>query len=132
MGAKSVANVDHGKKWSFDPQVSVPTIGLASSFTNPGFSSEKGQVIAQDTVESKVAVTGGGVGRIKKTGPGPGGGKELRRARMIITVQRTEEYEKWLIDNPLQEEMVVVENEKRVEFDVDTDESFKSKISEQE
>lgn len=32
------------------------------------------------------------------------GGKELRRARIIITVKRTEDYKRWLEDNPLQEE----------------------------
>lgn len=31
------------------------------------------------------------------------GGKELRRARMIITVKRTEDYKKWLLENPLQD-----------------------------
>ena len=29
--------------------------------------------------------------------------KELRRARMIITVKRTEDYKKWLEENPLQD-----------------------------
>jgi hypothetical protein len=30
------------------------------------------------------------------------GGRELRRARIVITVKRTESYRQWLIDNPLQ------------------------------
>ena len=29
-------------------------------------------------------------------------GRELRRARIVITVRRTESYKKWLEDNPLQ------------------------------
>ena len=29
-------------------------------------------------------------------------GRELRRARIVITVQRTESYKRWLEDNPLQ------------------------------
>lgn len=32
----------------------------------------------------------------------PSSGRELRRARIVITVQRTESYRQWLIDNPLQ------------------------------
>lgn len=28
--------------------------------------------------------------------------RELRRARIVITVKRTESYKQWLIDNPLQ------------------------------
>lgn len=32
----------------------------------------------------------------------PAGGRELRRARIVITVQRTESYKQWLEDNPLQ------------------------------
>lgn len=30
------------------------------------------------------------------------GGRELRRARIVITVKRTESYEQWLLENPLQ------------------------------
>lgn len=30
------------------------------------------------------------------------GGRELRRARIVITVKRTESYERWLQENPLQ------------------------------
>lgn len=33
---------------------------------------------------------------------GSSGGRELRRARIVITVQRTESYKKWLEENPLQ------------------------------
>lgn len=33
---------------------------------------------------------------------GSGGGRELRRARIVITVKRTEDYERWLEENPLQ------------------------------
>ena len=29
-------------------------------------------------------------------------GRELRRARIVITVKRTQSYKKWLEDNPLQ------------------------------
>ena len=32
----------------------------------------------------------------------PSGGRELKRARIVITVQRTESYKRWLDDNPLQ------------------------------
>jgi hypothetical protein len=30
------------------------------------------------------------------------GGRDLRRARIVITVQRTESYKRWLEENPLQ------------------------------
>ena len=33
---------------------------------------------------------------------GSAGGRELRRARIVITVKRTEDYERWLEENPLQ------------------------------
>lgn len=33
---------------------------------------------------------------------GSPGGRELRRARIVITVKRTEDYERWLEENPLQ------------------------------
>jgi hypothetical protein len=33
---------------------------------------------------------------------GGSGGRELRRARIVITVRRTASYEQWLKDNPLQ------------------------------
>ena len=36
----------------------------------------------------------------KPTAPKPSSGS-LRRARMVITVKRTEAYEKWLLDNPI-------------------------------
>jgi hypothetical protein len=32
----------------------------------------------------------------------PSTGRELRRARIVITVKRTESYKQWLDDNPLQ------------------------------
>lgn len=38
------------------------------------------------------------------------GGKELRRARMIITVKRTDDYKKWLDENPLQD-IIAVEDD---------------------
>lgn len=33
---------------------------------------------------------------------GSAGGRELRRARIVITVKRTTDYERWLEENPLQ------------------------------
>jgi len=41
--------------------------------------------------------------RLGKSKDSVSGGKELRRARMIITVKRTEDYKKWLNENPLQD-----------------------------
>jgi len=37
-----------------------------------------------------------------KGSKGGSGGRELRRARIVITVRRTPEYKKWLDENPLQ------------------------------
>lgn len=34
--------------------------------------------------------------------PTAAAGRELRRARIVITVKRTESYKKWLEENPLQ------------------------------
>lgn len=39
-------------------------------------------------------------GRGRPGGPSPG--REMRRARIVITVQRTESYKRWLEENPLQ------------------------------
>jgi hypothetical protein len=33
---------------------------------------------------------------------GSSGGRELRRARIVVTVRRTESYKRWLEENPLQ------------------------------
>lgn len=41
-------------------------------------------------------------GTSRQRGSGPSGGRELRRARIVITVKRTESYERWLQENPLQ------------------------------
>lgn len=106
---------DHGKNLSFDLQAGVFATGVPSSYIKAASSSERDHVLTQDIVGTNIAGTGVGVGRMKKSGPSSGGGKELRRARMIITVRRTDEYEKWLIDNPLQEDITVVESEKQVD-----------------
>lgn len=36
-----------------------------------------------------------------------GGGRELRRARILITVKRTESYKRWLEDNPLHRQAII-------------------------
>jgi hypothetical protein len=35
------------------------------------------------------------------SGRGSSGGRELRRARIVVTVRRTENYKRWLEENPL-------------------------------
>lgn len=50
--------------------------------------------------------------------PGPRsslGGRELRRARIVITVRRTESYKRWLEENPLQAIIASEENERAEE-----------------
>ncbi|CAB9496939.1 expressed unknown protein [Seminavis robusta] len=41
-------------------------------------------------------------GATRQRGSGAAGGRELRRARIVITVKRTQSYERWLEENPLQ------------------------------
>jgi hypothetical protein len=41
-------------------------------------------------------------GTASQRGSGVAAGRELRRARIVITVKRTESYERWLEENPLQ------------------------------
>lgn len=41
-------------------------------------------------------------GSSRQRGSGAASGRELRRARIVITVQRTHDYERWLEENPLQ------------------------------
>jgi hypothetical protein len=48
----------------------------------------------------------------------PAAGRELRRARIIITVKRTENYKQWLEENPLQE-MITGEGEDVIDDDDD-------------
>ena len=53
---------------------------------------------------------------------GPGrsaGGRELRRARIVITVQRTESYKQWLEENPLQRVITEDGDEEHVMDDVE-------------
>ncbi len=44
-------------------------------------------------------------------------GRELRRARIVITVKRTASYKQWLDDNPLQ--TIIAEDEDDVDVEVD-------------
>jgi hypothetical protein len=48
-------------------------------------------------------------------------GRELRRARIVITVKRTESYRQWLLDNPLQSVLAGDEDDDENEV-VDDDE----------
>lgn len=57
------------------------------------------QGVASMPTEPQGAARGKKSGRAKGS---PAGGRELRRARIIITVKRTEDYRRWLEENPLQ------------------------------
>ena len=48
-------------------------------------------------------------------GPPPSGGRELRRARIVITVKRTESYERWLEENPLQAMIAAADDDEAVD-----------------
>jgi len=39
------------------------------------------------------------------------GGRDLRRARILVTVRRTESYKKWLEDNPLQSQAIIADED---------------------
>jgi len=55
---------------------------------------EKTRSVLDETEESPVGALGGTRGRSS--------GRELRRARIVITLRRTESYTRWLEENPLQ------------------------------
>jgi hypothetical protein len=44
-------------------------------------------------------------------------GKELRRARIVITVQRTDSYKQWLDENPLQRVITEDGDEEQITID---------------
>ncbi len=56
-----------------------------------GYSEEEPPIVSTTTDSSSFAIAGK-----SKSSSGT-----LRRARMVITVQRTEAYKKWLLDNPI-------------------------------
>jgi hypothetical protein len=63
--------------------------------------------VAQPTLspphsEAGVATQAPAQGTARQRGSGTAGGRELRRARIVITVKRTQSYEQWLEENPLQ------------------------------
>lgn len=82
------------------------------SHPTPVTASKQGAVSAATILPSKPVSTtmamsseisqsqGRSFGKSKDSAPS---GKELRRARMIITVRRTDDYKKWLDENPLQD-----------------------------
>ncbi|GAX14926.1 hypothetical protein FisN_12Lh372 [Fistulifera solaris] len=57
--------------------------------------SQEGGISSVQPVDSPSVASLHGMGRST-------GGRELRRARIVITVQRTESYKQWLDENPLQ------------------------------
>lgn len=71
----------------------------------PGGSPQQGPAVS-----TSVPVAVGGQGQLgdpsglpsQPTGRRSGSGRELRRARIVITVKRTESYKQWLEENPLQ------------------------------
>jgi hypothetical protein len=57
-----------------------------------------------------MAISEGGGGRVSA-------GRELRRARIVITVKRTASYKQWLDDNPLQS--IIADDEEDVDIEGD-------------
>jgi len=57
----------------------------------------------------------------------PSGGREMRRARIIITVRRTPEYAKWLEENP-HKAAVVGEEDEDLTGSLDDPDSYAAKV----
>ncbi|VEU40643.1 unnamed protein product [Pseudo-nitzschia multistriata] len=71
-----------------------------------------------DTAESSVDETGRGMQQQQQSSPaaavtrsatssGSGTTRELRRARILVTVKRTESYKRWLEENPIQRQAII-------------------------
>jgi hypothetical protein len=69
-----------------------PQPGHSQATSNAG-AVEKSQQALQEIADPEPAVLGS---------RGQSAGRELRRARIVITVRRTESYTRWLEENPLQ------------------------------
>lgn len=77
------------------PSYAATVAGIAAS--TPG-SRSTGQTPV--SIQTPVSVDADPQGQQK--GGKASGGRELRRARIVITVKRTEGYKQWLEENPLQ------------------------------
>lgn len=84
----------------------APSSGAAPSHAPSYASKVAGNTKTQTTVQiprSALAVTSAdGDSQGQQKGGKAAGGRELRRARIVITVKRTEGYKQWLEENPLQ------------------------------
>jgi hypothetical protein len=72
-----------------------PTIEVSSSAVHPSHHEQYATDSAAVTTEHQYH-GGGTTNRVTSTG------RELRRARIVITVKRTASYKQWLDDNPSQ------------------------------
>ena len=76
------------------PNENVPKRGFSEATPPPSDTLEKTQSVLDETEDSRAGALGGARGRSSA--------RELRRARIVITLRRTESYTRWLEENPLQ------------------------------
>ena len=81
--------------------------------TGPSSTSTKSPTATSTPPTAKHTTTGQQRSGSRPSSTG-GGGRELRRARIVITVRRTENYKRWLEENPLQA-MIASEGEATTE-----------------
>ena len=90
------------------PTSSQSGTALDAEITGPTQQYQQPQQYAVPGDVASTAVSEGG-----RVGPG----RELRRARIVITVKRTASYKQWLDDNPLQ--TITAEDEDEVDIEDD-------------
>jgi len=88
------------------PRSTQPESGQSSTSTSPP--------TATSTPPTAKYTTSGQQRTGSRSSSTGGGGRELRRARIVITVRRTENYKRWLEENPLQA-MIASEGETATE-----------------
>eukprot|EP00536_Pseudo-nitzschia_multiseries_P016908 jgi/Psemu1/313719/fgenesh1_kg.1283_\ len=86
---------------SSDPVVTLKTRDKLSTSTRSRTENDRDA----DTI-------GGGIGKAgtttsRSSASGGGGSRELRRARILVTVKRTESYKRWLEENPNQRQAII-------------------------
>lgn len=82
---------------------------VAATSASTGRPSETQNVRAEEAPSSASSVAASaGTASPQPSRRGSSGGRELRRARIVVTVRRTEAYKRWLEENPLQ---AIISNE---------------------
>jgi hypothetical protein len=95
------------------PMGMTPATTLPPTTTTPAARSQ--------TSRAAAAAAGGGGG----VGERSGSERQLRRARIVITLQRTHDYQQWLLENPLQ---AMIAGDGDDDDEVDDDDAVESEI----